>query len=325
MDANIIGRLQKILALTTSPVEGEAQAAAGMLAKLLAEYNLSIADLESKGHKQAPGVKRAGHDLGKAAFTWKLNLAEAIAKHYFCHPMVDRVSKEVHFVGRPDNVESLLMLYGWVIDQIRRIASDERKVHQATTGEHIDPLRWQVNFGVGAVERLEDRLDEMAAQRASEASTALVIHHTTEISDWMEEQYGYRVDGRKTKQQQADAERYEQYRAERQASKDAAKAAGNMELHYARYPWDRPVETKPLTAAEVRAEAKRQAKADEAWYRKQARKDAAADRKWDNPEYARKQQQAADSRAAGRKAADRVNLRPFLTGEVEKEAARLPA
>lgn len=320
MDANIISRLQKILALTTSPVEGEAQAAAGMLAKLLADHNLSIADLESKGHKVAPGVKRAAHDLGKAAFTWKLNLAEAIAKHYFCHPMVDRVSKEVHFVGRPDNVESLLMLYGWVIDQIRRIASDERKTHQATTGEHIDPLRWQVNFGVGAVERLEDRLDEMAAARANEASTALVIHHASEISDWLEDQFGYRVDGNQTKAQRERAERYEASEAKRKALLATATTAGDMEIYYAQYPWMRPT---IKTEAQRRADERRWAREDAAYARKQARKDQAADRRWDDPEYARKQEQAATSRAAGREAADRVNLQPFLTGEVEKETARL--
>ena len=38
-------------------------------------------------------------------------------------------------------------------------------------------------------------------QRAATSETALVIHHQTEISDYLEAQYGYRRDGQKTAQQ----------------------------------------------------------------------------------------------------------------------------
>src|SRR2546423_3993388 len=121
MDTKLLDRLRKILALTESPVEGEAQAAAMKLQELLTEHNLSIADLEKRGH-QAPPVGESAHDLGKAGFTWKLDLAETIADHYFCHAIVSRYRKTVSFVGRPDNVDSLQMLYTWVIDQIKRIS-----------------------------------------------------------------------------------------------------------------------------------------------------------------------------------------------------------
>lgn len=313
MDTNIVERLKKIMALTTSPVEGEAQAATAMLAKLLTDHNLSIADLESKGHKPAPGIKADAHDLGKAAFTWKLNLAEAIADHFYCHSMVNRTSKTVQFVGRPDNVDSLRALYAWVIDQIKRIASDERRTYQETTGEHIDPLRWQVNFGVGAVERLTDRLEELRKAQ-SVSTTALVIHHQTEISDYLEDKLGYRVDGQQTKAQRERAERYAKTEAVRKASKADAEAAGNLELHYVNYPWDRPYQPEPMTKAQTKAQERRDERANDAWDRKQARRNQAEDRRWDNPAYAKQQDQAATSRRIGRKAADKVNLQPFIAG-----------
>lgn len=326
VNSTLIERLQKILALTNSPVEGEAQAAAAMLQDLLTKYNLDIADLEQKGHQAKPGVKQDSHDLGKAAFTWKLDLAEAIADHFYCHPMVSRTDKTVSFVGRPDNVESLKMLYAWIIEQIRRIASDERKSYQASTGEHIDPLRWQVNFGVGAVARLGERLVEQRKAQQDTSTTAMVLSHKTEISDWMEEKTGTRIDGQMTKWEREAHERHEKRMAERKASKAAAEAAGNMELHYAKYPYDRPRKAEPMTEAEIRRASKRQNARDDAWYRKQAKRDEAEYRRSMDPEYQRKQVQAATSRSIGRKAADRVNLQPFLgEGEQVKTAGALGA
>ena len=140
-DGAIHERLRKILALTTSPVEGEAQAATEMLQKLLKQYNLDVADLEARGQIARPGIMEEGHDLGKAAFKWKLNLAAGIAEHFYCFPMINPVSKSVAFIGRPDNVRALQMLYKWLMDQIKALSATERRAHIANTGEHIDPLR----------------------------------------------------------------------------------------------------------------------------------------------------------------------------------------
>lgn len=211
-------RLRKILELTRSGNEKEAQSAAYRLQQLLTEHNLSMADLERKG-AAAPGVREQGHDLGKAAFKWKLDLAEGIAEFYYCVPLIDRRTKTVAFVGRPDNVEGLTMLYGWVIDQIKAIATTERRVHFDETGEHIDPLRWQINFGVGAVERLVVRLQEMKSRATEDLArneegdvVGLALHHATEASDYLEVKYGYRKDGKRTK---ADQERVERYQKDR--------------------------------------------------------------------------------------------------------------
>lgn len=310
LDERIINRLQKVLALTTSPMEGEAQAAAAKLAELLTLYNLSIADLEMRGKAEKPGVKEEGHDLGKAAFTWKLNLAEGIARFYYCYPMVDRKQKSVAFVGRKDNVESLKMLYGWLIDQIRRISADERKLHVQNTGEHIDPLRWQVNFGIGAVNRLKERLAEKAKQEqeANKAVMALVVHHDTEISDYLEQQYGWRADGKRTKEQ----ERWEREYQERQKAREDLKAK-DPEEYYRQYPWDRPEDP-----AEVE-------KRNREWRKKQDRRERARARYYEThgrsgrqktftEEDYRKMEQGRRSKQAGYAAGDKINLEPFVEG-----------
>lgn len=319
MEERIVERLRKVLALTNSPVEGEAQAAAAMLAKLLADHNLSMADLEQKGGKAAPGVKKQGHDLGKAAFKWKLDLAEAIAEHYFCHSLVDRETKTVAFVGRPDNVESLQMLYGWIIDQIKRISADERRVHQQRTGEHIDPLRWQVNFGIGAVQRLAVRLDEKRRAESNTEITALVVSHNREISDFLELHYGYRVDGQMTEAQRKREAEWAEYMRKRQEEEEAKKALleSDPDEYYRLYPHETS-----------EAKAKRQKELEKWQKREEARERRNAARRtgpaWrperEESDSARAQRsQAQTATAAGRRSADRVNLSPFVEGTKERK------
>lgn len=318
----IIAKLKKVLALTTSPVEGEAQAAAAMLARLLTEHNLDIADLEQEGATSAPGIKEESHDLGKAAFKWKLNLADAIAEHYYCASVTNHTTKHVAFVGRPDNVESLRMLYSWLIDQIARIAAEERRKHQDATGEHIDPLRWQVGFGLGAVVRLKDRLKELDAAEATEATAALVIHHKAEISDYLEQTRGYRVDGQKTAAEKRADENWQEWLRERQEyeARMAALKASDPEAYYRERPWERPEEQEKRRKQEERRERRRERRRARA----QAKRAEKGERyRFISEEEYRKIRQSRTARNAGHAAADRINLKPFLTGETPKEAKKL--
>jgi hypothetical protein len=294
---HLLETLRKLLALTTSPVEGEAQAAAFKLQELLTKHNLEVADLETRGAKK-PGIEREGFDLGKAAFTWKLNLAETMADHYFCYALVNRYAKTVQYIGRPDNVKAMTMLYGWVIDQIKAISAEERKKHQQETGEHIDPLRWQVNFGLGAVSRLGQRLEQIRRDMAA-STTALAISHQAEISDYLEEQYGYRTDGRKTKQHEEWEKRWEKRWKEQQEA-DEALLRDDPDAYYAKYPHRTP----EAQEAQRKADEKR-------WNRRRASARGRAYRE-ETPEEERKRWQGEKANRAGNHAADRVNLQPFL-------------
>lgn len=305
--------LRKVLALTSSPVEGEAQAAAAMLAKLLTKHNLSIADLEHRG-KAAPGVREQGHDLGKAAFKWKLDLADGIAEFYYCVPLVDRTAKTVAFVGRPDNVESLTMLYVWLIDQIKQVAAIERRNHAASTGEHVDPLRWQVSFGAGSARRLIERLREAKERQQQDMTrneegdvTALAIHHAAEASDYLEGKYGFRRDGRKTKQQQEHDDAWRREVEAQKAMKARCEATGNMEPYYKAYPWERP-DTPEEAAAKVKA-----TKARERNARRRSRSTGMGRYRYRATDDVKDNQSCA-ARTAGRAAADRVNIQPFVSG-----------
>jgi hypothetical protein len=284
MDADLRTRLEKMLALTkNNPNEYEAAQAMDMLQRLLIKHNLDIAELETRGNK-APQIGKKAHDLGKAAWKWKMDLAETIANHYFCYPIIDRHYKTVNFVGRPDNVESLEILYKWLIDQIVVISREARRDHLRDTGEHIDPLRWQLAFGVGVVERLTTRLREIVDRRVQDNKMhALVLHHQTEISDYLEETMGYRIDGQPTKQQREWQKKYDERIA---------------------YPHYRPPSAEQLAkweADSLKLMKKHKPRKQRVYYRTYTEADAVRD------------DQQYTAKTIGRRSGDKVNLEPFLT------------
>lgn len=316
----MLSKLGKLLEVKNrAATEAEAMTAATLLARFLLEHNLSMADIEKRG-QAAPGVVEGGYDLGKAAFKWKLDLADGIASFYYCTPIIDRHLKTVTFVGRPDNVEALTMLYKWVIDQIKAIATTERRVHFDETGEHIDPLRWQLGFGLGAAERLVNRLSEMKARQAEDMSrdefgniNALVSHHDSEASDYLEAKYGYRRDGKRTKKEQESFERYQREREERSALKVVCEANGDMEPFYEAYPWERPDTPEEIEAQRKRTEAYEKREARNA--RRRTGGGGGREKQVDE----RKEEQSYRAERSGREAASRINLQPFIGGQTDKK------
>lgn len=315
MNDRLMEKLRKILALTTSPEEGEAQAAAAMLARMLEAYNLDIADLEKRGAAQRPDIEQRGHDLGKAAFKWKLVLAEQIAEHYYCYALVDSRSKTVAFIGRPDNVESLQMLYAWLIDQVKRIARVERRHHYIRTGEHIDPLRWQVGFGEGAAQRLGERLREIRTSQQSEAGSALILSHRSEVSDYLERNHGYRIDGKTTARQQEAEERWREWDEQRERERERLQALriADIEAYYRECPWDTPAEQERRNREEERARKKEERNA-------RRRRGFGRAIRWETEEQRRRREQQHAARQRGAETADQINLQPFLTGGTEARA-----
>lgn len=296
---DIIDKIRRVLALTHSTNEGEAQNAMAKLQDMLVEHNLTIAEIESRGAKKKADIKRKEFDLGKAAFKWKLDLASTIADHYFCVPLVDSRTKTVEFLGRPENVESLHMLYDWIMDQIKAISKTEREKHQRETGEHIDPLRWQINFGQGAVNRLYYRLEDIRRQMSSTV-TALVISHRSEISDWAEEALGRRFDGQMTKAQR---ESHERWLARERELEELKKT--DIEAYYQRCPWDRP--------EKIEQRKKEEKKLQEKWAKQERRR---REREWSNPRTKKvdhaKVRQARTAADAGYEAGENINIQPFL-------------
>lgn len=319
MDAKLLDKMNKLLNLASDKRgnENECAVAMGQLNRLLTEHNLSMADLETRGQAKAQTAVEQGIDLGKAAWKWKLELAQAVAEHYYCVALVR--NKSPIFVGRPDNVESLKGMYVWLIGQIQQISATERKSHAESTGEHVPPLRWQLNFGLGIVERLARRLAEDKRKHAEETArddmgdvVAMTVSRTREANDYLETTYGYRKDGQRTKQEQADLARYNA-----QELADKSLLASDPDAYYRKFPWKHPVQVeknrKEWAAEQAKEYAEREKREE-----KNAKRRKGPTHRAPSPEQMRREAQASDAKWAGRDAADKINLTPFVTSGAKK-------
>jgi len=162
--------------------------------------------------------------------------------------------------------------------------------------------------GLGAVGRLGRRLAEMREREAQDSKcTALVIHHKSEISDWLEAQGETRIDGKRTKEEQ---ERHDRYVKERED--DEKLKRDDIEAYYAKYPYMRPDPEQEETYR--KREARNAARRTGRSYRV----------RYASAKELEQQEQADKAHESGRQAAGRINLEPFVTeGQIMNERRKL--
>lgn len=132
----VIERVKKLLALSTSPNENEAAAAAEKAQALLAEYNLSIADLKT-GEKKEDEVYFDEDAEMTDSRPWRRQLAAMTAKmffcthffmfHYFDNPRnkVGYKRRDQHiFVGSRGNAEVARLMFEYFNSTIERLARE---------------------------------------------------------------------------------------------------------------------------------------------------------------------------------------------------------
>jgi hypothetical protein len=124
----IMERIRKLLALSNNPNEHEAAAAAAKAQSLLAEYNLSLAEVVIDKKKDAGFV--ADGSILTAPYPWRRQLAAAVARLYFCEYYYTTVgpknnAKNAHyFVGQPHNIDVAKMMFVYLEQTVDRLAKE---------------------------------------------------------------------------------------------------------------------------------------------------------------------------------------------------------
>lgn len=151
----IIDRIRKLLALgSNNPNENEAAIAMKRAHRLLAEYNLSMADMSEKQKaEQDPYVR--GEQVSRQRFRAHLRtIADSIGKLNFCKVFYTRSPnfETYSFVGRKTNVDIAIMVSQSVCDTICNAA----RASSSDAG-------FQTSFVAGAARRIYYRVEEMIA------------------------------------------------------------------------------------------------------------------------------------------------------------------
>lgn len=159
----VLDKVRKLLALSKSPNEAEATAAAEKAQALLAEYNLTMSEVDLKAETISTDASTATESR-----PWTRLFATSLAELYFCHyfyvfrkvPTKKRkcgyVRYDVHaFTGAKHNVEVAKLMFSYLVQTIDRLA------HEAAKGYSVkERSRFITSFRVACATRIGVRLEE---------------------------------------------------------------------------------------------------------------------------------------------------------------------
>lgn len=197
----ILKRARALLAMSRGNAnENEAAIAAGKVQKLLADYNLSLSDIErSEGGK----LIEDGDLMTSSSNPWRRELALACARVYLCDYFWGHIHVKKHsrkcgyvrldrhtFVGLDHNVVVAKEMFVYLVDTVERLAKESRKAQKQTHNyEHA--------FRHGCATRLTKRLWKRYYEM-TEPATALLTKSNlpalykgmdARIGDYMEENH----------------------------------------------------------------------------------------------------------------------------------------
>lgn len=92
-------KIKKLLALSKSPNEHEAQSALAKAQRLMAEHKISMAEVEDKEKRKAH-EHSAGITYSTRRDPWILRLSKVISKNYCCESFSrrEKVNKRINYI-----------------------------------------------------------------------------------------------------------------------------------------------------------------------------------------------------------------------------------
>jgi hypothetical protein len=137
-------RIKKLLALSKSPNENEAQSALEKAQKLLDEYHLSESAFLYERHS-VPATKRASR--------WRSVLASAIAWLYYCYKYRDESSGMMVFYGESFDAFMAGEMFGYLAKTIERMTKLNIRKNAKT--------KFRENYKFGIACALYNRIQEL--------------------------------------------------------------------------------------------------------------------------------------------------------------------
>lgn len=184
VDQNIVDKINKLLALSTSPNEHESAAAAAKVSTLLAQYNLSLSDL---GGISDEDFGEYVVESSKIMVTWKMTLLQGIAHVNGCTSFYTNC-KNIMLVGYPASCVIVHNLYNYLSQTIERLAAE----HKGKGRSFLNAFK--VGCATRLLERLAEKRKEMESvgipgDKDSAPTSAIVVKSMFQKTDMLAKAY----------------------------------------------------------------------------------------------------------------------------------------
>lgn len=159
MDVKIVEKIQKLLALSESSNQHEAELSMLKAQEILAKHKLSLKEVMNfKIYDSA--IKNRISNISFTKAKWKARLAQLIADNFGCYMYFKTRNSRIHtvtFFGREEDIEVCNIVFEYAIDcigsTVKRIKYDNIKLGLSTRGLEND-------YAQGFINGLRDKFEE---------------------------------------------------------------------------------------------------------------------------------------------------------------------
>lgn len=185
MATNIREKIQKLLALSKSPNEHEAQAAMLKARELIAKHKLDERDFENK--KEEKVIKRVeikGISYSMRRDSWLLKLKNIIAANYCCdsYATKDERTYYIRFVGFEADIELCVDVFWYAYNCVKEGIKKEQKKYVNLSGKDKSVIA--NSYGYGFCEGLKEAFDKQ--NQENEKEWGLVLTVPKEVTDMVD-------------------------------------------------------------------------------------------------------------------------------------------
>lgn len=177
INEKIVDRIKKLLALSESDNEHEAQSAMVKAQELMAKHNLEMKDINVT---KSDVIRNESENAANA--TWKHWLGNLIADNFRCKLYVQnyRRTQRLVFLGLKEDAEIALLIYEYALKVItkgaNRVYREFKKLGYETRGIRNSYVR-------GFIDGLEEKFED---QKQAEKEYALVLYTPKEVREIFE-------------------------------------------------------------------------------------------------------------------------------------------
>lgn len=182
---SVIDKVRKLLQLSQSDNANEAATAAAMANKLLDQYRLSMADIDSIDAEKVIDDPQYIYS-SKRMIGWKVALAKCLAIHYGCYvwdeyfiSMTGRKQSNLRLAGRQSDIDIVKYMYAWLVSECERLSKKE-----AYGNGRVYVNSYYRGFVAGIADQLQKSRAEIAQQTTSTAIVK-IDSRAQEAESWL--------------------------------------------------------------------------------------------------------------------------------------------